>query len=104
MYKFLFAKKNTYIDAHNAHIQYEGRIGVNNPGVSEIYRAGSSVKIKFNGTGLKAILKDERGCNYFNVIIDDCIIHILKVDTVKTTYTLAFQQWPRGNPVRCRVC
>ena len=56
-------KTITLIDAQNKHIQYEGRIGLNNPGIAEIYWPGSSVKIRFKGTGIKAILKDQRGDN-----------------------------------------
>jgi hypothetical protein len=79
----------TSIDAHNKHIKYEGRISMNNPGIAEMYWPGSSCKIKFKGTEVKAILKDERGDNYYNVIIDEGNIQVLKLDTAKTAYTLA---------------
>ena len=82
-------KLTTLIDAQNTHIQYEGRIGLNNPGIAEIYWPGSSVKIRFKGTGIKAILKDQQGDNYYNVIVDEDSIHVLKLDTAKKTYTLA---------------
>jgi len=90
--------KNSYsqnevilVDAQNKHLQYEGRINLNNAGVAEIYWPGSSCKIKFKGTELKAILRDERGHNYYNAIIDDDSIHVLKLDSVKKIYTLASQ-------------
>src|SRR6185503_1101932 len=76
------------IDAQNKLLQYEGRIGLNNPGVAEIYWPGSSVKIRFKGTGITAILKDQRGDNYYNIIIYDSI-HVLKLDTARKTYILA---------------
>ena len=78
----------TAIDAQNKLLQYEGRIGLNNSGVAEIYWPGSSVKIRFKGTGITAILKDQRGDNYYNIIIDDSI-HVLKLDTARKTYILA---------------
>ncbi len=85
-----YAQKTvTFIGAHNTHMQYEGRIGMNKPGVAEIYWPGSSCKIRFRGTEVKAILKDERGHNYFNVIIDEDSICVLKLDTLKTVYILA---------------
>lgn len=84
-----YSQRQSIIGPHNKLLQYEGRIGVNNPTATEIYWAGSSVKIRFKGTGLKAMLKDERGYNYYNVIIDSDSIHVLKPDTSKTLYTLA---------------
>src|SRR4029079_5499494 len=84
------------VDAHDAFIQYDGRIGMKDPGVAEIYWPGSSCKIKFAGTELKAILKDQRGHNYYNVIIDDNNIHILKLDSAKKEYTLV-SNLPEGN-------
>ena len=46
------------IDAQNKILQYEGRIGFKDQGIAEIYWPGSSIKIRFKGTGIKAILKD----------------------------------------------
>ena len=75
--------------AQNRYIQYEGRIGMDNPDIAEIYWPGSSVKVRFKGTGIKAILKDQHGNNYYNIIVDDDSVHVLKLDTAKKTYTLA---------------
>ncbi len=82
-------KQLKVVDVRNEHIQYEGRINFNNAGAAEIYWPGSSCKIKFTGTELRATLKDERGHNYYNVIIDNDSIRVLKLDTIKKTYTLA---------------
>jgi len=71
------------VDAQHKQTQYEGRININNAGVAEIYWPGSSFKIKFKGTKLKAILRDEWGQNYYNAIIDDHSIHVLKLDLTK---------------------
>jgi hypothetical protein len=54
-----------------------------------IYWPGTSVKVRFSGTTLKAHLKDENGKNYFNVVIDGDSLRYLEVDTVKRFYTLA---------------
>jgi hypothetical protein len=81
---------------HDPLLQYDGRISINSPGVAEIYWPGSSCKIKFTGTELKAILKDERGHNYYNIIIDDNNINVLKLDTAKKEYSLA-SHLPKGN-------
>jgi hypothetical protein len=54
-----------------------------------IYWSGSSISINFEGTEIKAILKDEKGCNYFEVIVDNEVQEKIKLDTIKKTYTLA---------------
>ncbi|HEY4153894.1 MAG TPA: hypothetical protein VGM24_00650, partial [Puia sp.] len=81
--------RTTRIGADDPRIQYQGRIGRANGGVAEIYWPGSSAKIKFRGTGLKAVLRDEKGYNYFNVIIDDSPVTAIRLDTTEKTYVLA---------------
>ncbi|MEA1898544.1 MAG: electron transporter RnfD [Bacteroidota bacterium] len=82
-------EKGNFIAFDNERIEYMGRVGMNERGFAEIYWPGSSIKIHFEGTGIKALLKDEHGKNYFNVIIDEDSILILKPDTVQKIYTLA---------------
>ena len=84
------------VEPRDKHIQYEGRIGMNKPGVAEIYWPGSSCKIKFNGTGVNAILKEEENNNYYDVIIDEDSIYVLRLDTLKKIYKLA-SNLKRGN-------
>ncbi len=69
--------------------EYNGRVGLDSPGVAAIYWPGSSVKTKFEGTSLKAVLRDQRGHNFFNVIIDDDSVYRIMPDTLKKEYTLA---------------
>lgn len=78
-----------FIPFDDDRIEYMGRLGMNEQGFAEIYWPGSSIKILFEGTGIKALLKDENGENYFNVILDGDSISILKPDTLQTIYTLA---------------
>ncbi len=82
-------KEEILVDVKSKHLKYEGRVNFNNAGVAEIYWPGSSCKIKFRGTELKAILKDERGHNYYNVIIDTDSVRVLRLDSIKKLYTLA---------------
>jgi hypothetical protein len=90
LYANCYAQKEiALVNADSKSIQYQGRIGMNDPGVAEIYWPGSSVKLKFRGTGIKATLRDKRGNNYYNIIIDEDSVYVLKLDTNKTTYTLA---------------
>jgi hypothetical protein len=53
-----------------------------------LYYSGTSLEVNFTGTSVKAWLKDERGDNYFNVIVDGKTV-VLHPDTAKRLYTLA---------------
>lgn len=70
-------------------IEYMGRVEMAKPNAAELYWSGTSVKANFEGTSIKALLKDERGENYYNVIIDGDSISLLHPDTSTTYYTLA---------------
>ncbi|RLD63252.1 MAG: electron transporter RnfD [Bacteroidetes bacterium] len=87
--------QNGFIGFNDDRIEYEGRIGMDYSTAAEIYWPGSSIKIYFEGTSLKAMLEDERGKNYFNIIIDDDSIQILKLDTAKRFYNIA-ENLPEG--------
>ena len=71
-------------------ISYSGRIGLERSDEADIYWPGSSIKLRFKGTSLKAVLKDKPG-NYFYVITDNDTNHLVKIklDTAKKRYQLA---------------
>jgi len=75
------------VDFNNKNIEYMGRIGKTDS-TSELYWSGTSVKIEFQGTEISAILQDEHGDNYFNIIIDNDSIYTLHTNTSKTSYQL----------------
>ena len=81
--------KITFAKFNNQKLEYEGRIDMTDTSAAVIYWPGSSVKIYFKGTSVKAMLKDEKGDNYYNVIIDNDSIQILRLDTAKKFYILA---------------
>jgi hypothetical protein len=54
-----------------------------------IFWPGTSIKVRFQGQALKAYLRDEKGTNFFNVVIDGDSLHYMKLDTTKRFYTLA---------------
>lgn len=77
------------INYSNPEIEYFGRIDTTqNEGV-DMYWSGTSVKINFVGESILASLKDETGDNYYNVIIDNDSIHIIRPDTTLNIYLLA---------------
>ena len=90
-YTFLFTgcksgvKQNfTFKDSR---IKYMGRIGETDS-CKEIYWSGSSITVNFQGKNLSLLLKDEKGENYFNIIIDGKVKTILHTDSLKKMYRL----------------
>ncbi len=84
-----FAQPSLTVSPTNHNIQYEGRIGFLSDTASVLYWPGSSITIDFEGSSVQALLKDEKGRNVFNVIIDHNNIYKLQLDTDKKYYTLA---------------
>jgi len=77
------------IHADNNLIRYTGRINFENEKIPEIYWPGTQIEVKFEGEELKVKLKDEKGENYFNVVIDDDSLRYIKLDTLERLYALA---------------
>ena len=86
--KDLFGTASEFIRYDDQNIKYNGRINFDDGDYAILYWSGSSIKIKFVGTEIKALLKNEKNENYYNVIIDDSI-YILEPSTIKQWYTLA---------------
>lgn len=84
---FAVTAKAQVIKSNDPHIHYMGRVLVQEDSAMLSW-SGTSVGINFNGTGVNAVLKDERGDNTFNVIVDGEVTGILHLDTIKHTYTL----------------
>lgn len=82
-----YAQPSKLIRYSDKHLQYMGRIKMNADN-AELYYSGSSVKISFTGSYIKAVLKDEKANNFFEVIVDGNGVKKIKPDTNKTTYTL----------------
>ncbi|WP_184542214.1 SGNH/GDSL hydrolase family protein [Mucilaginibacter sp. FT3.2] len=76
------------LKSKDTHIRYTGRINMTDE-AAEFFWTGSSAKINFSGTGVAAIMQDERGDDYFTVIVDDKVINTLHLDNTKRSYTLA---------------
>ena len=89
---FLFISTNSYsqhfISATDKHISYEGRIAYTSE-AAELMWPGTSVTIKFKGTGISGEFKDQDTSNYYNVIIDNDSMYTLQLDTSKKLVSLA---------------
>ncbi|UXX79903.1 GDSL-type esterase/lipase family protein [Reichenbachiella carrageenanivorans] len=72
-------------------VSYQSRIDIDQPTsvLVDLYWSGAAVRVSYEGDSLFATLQDERGDNYFNVIIDQDSVRLLSVDTTKTKYLLA---------------
>jgi len=72
----------------NPKINYEGRIAFNDS-TACLNWSGSSIRMNFKGSEISAILIDADTSNYYNVILDNKVISIIKLDTIKRNYILA---------------
>ncbi|HEX5023833.1 MAG TPA: hypothetical protein VFV68_01115, partial [Agriterribacter sp.] len=68
---------------------FTGRVEKDSSGTIQLYWPGTSVTTKFEGTVIKATLKDEHGRNYYMVVVDNDSTYALKIDSIKKEYTLA---------------
>lgn len=75
------------IQPNDLHIRYSGRVGVRED-AAMLSWSGTAVVINFEGTEVKAVLKDERGENTFNVIVDGKVMGIIHPDSSRQAYTL----------------
>ena len=80
--------QNITVKNNDEHIHYTGRVDVQ-PGSTMLSWSGNSFKINFSGSGVKALLKDEQGLNFYNVIVDGKVVQKIRLDAMKQWYTLA---------------
>ncbi len=73
---------------NDARIRYTGRVLVTDSATLLSWSA-TSAKVNFKGTGIKVMLKDEKGVSTYNVIVDGKVTAKLQPDTTKKLYTLA---------------
>lgn len=88
-------KQELFIDYSNSQIAYSGRIDSSQVKGVELYWSGTSIKFNFEGESISALIEDEKGDNYYNVIIDNDSLFILRPDTTKRYYQLA-SELPKG--------
>jgi alpha-N-acetylglucosaminidase len=88
-YKNIYEADSLLIPFNQTAIAYQGRIGMNQKGFAELFWAGSSMKISFEGTGILSELKDEKGDNYYEVILDGVAVRKIRLDAMRKKYLLA---------------
>jgi hypothetical protein len=87
-YAFACRAKQPFIGFSDPRIHYMGRV-ITRETSAELSWTATTVSISFNGTGVKALLKDQIGDNYYNVIVDGKITAVLHPDSTKRLYSLA---------------
>ena len=85
---FAALAQTVVIRSHDPHIKFMGRTAMLDE-AAVLAWPGASASINFFGSGLKVTLKDERGDNYYNVILDGKVINVLHPDSLKKEYVLA---------------
>ena len=83
------AKQELLVKHSNPLVTYEGRIRQNEATGTELFWPGTAVNINFEGTEIHAVIQDEKGENYYNVIVDNQVVKVLQPTTKKEKYTLA---------------
>lgn len=78
----------------NPKISYSGRVSHKDT-CTELYWSGSSIKLNFEGEEITALLKDEKGENYYNIIVDGKLVNVLNIEKTPQYYTLA-TNLPKG--------
>jgi len=88
-------KQVLFVDYSNGQIEYAGRIDSSKVKGAELHWSGTAIKLNFEGHDISALLEDEKGDNYYNVVIDQDSLFILRPDTTKRYYQLA-SDLPKG--------
>jgi len=83
------------VTPNDPQIIYTGRVNFTNPLQPVLYWSGTEVTLKIDGTGLKTVLDDQAGDNFFNVVVDGVWTKHLQLDSGKQWYTLA-EELPEG--------
>ena len=79
--------RGVVVSFNDPQVRYVGRVAMKDS-AAQLAWPGTSVSINFFGTGVSVVLNDERGDNYYNVILDNKVVSILHPDAGRKTYTL----------------
>lgn len=82
-------RQELLVNYSNPEIVYSGRIDSSLVNGTKLYWSGSSIKLNFQGESISALMSDNKGDNYYNVIIDDDDLSIFRPDTTKQYHQLA---------------
>jgi hypothetical protein len=82
-------KAQIVIKPNDSRIQYMGRIALSDT-AAVLSWSGTNITVNFDGTGIKYRLRDERGDNYYNIIVDGKITNVeLEPKNKATEYSIS---------------
>ncbi|MCB0685907.1 MAG: hypothetical protein KDC53_05265 [Saprospiraceae bacterium] len=81
--------KEVLVDFTSPAIDYWGRVDSSGKEGVELFWSGATVSLNFEGKSIEALIRDNTGDNYFNIIIDDHDPLVLRPDTTQRYYQLA---------------
>jgi len=84
-----YAGGNSTIPSNNPLIEYTGRIDFSNSLAPVFSYSGVSIRACFSGKSIAAVIDDNQGQNYYNIILDGVLIDTLHVTNGKKTYEFA---------------
>lgn len=87
LYSIVSFSQEIIIKNDNSNIRYSGRTEIKDS-ATIISWTGSSIQFNFRGKAVKALLGDEMGSNYFNVIVDGKVVKKIHLKKGKNEYTL----------------
>ena len=92
----LAQKKNlTITSARSGAMRFVGRVDSTDTGLVRIYWPGTAMHFRFSGRNAAIQLKDQKGENYLNVVVDGGEPSVVKLDSLKHWYDLA-TDLPKG--------
>ncbi|WP_158795328.1 SGNH/GDSL hydrolase family protein [Pedobacter sp. L105] len=80
--------QDIFIKSKDSHIHYMGRVDKQD-NTAQLSWPGTNLTINFKGTGVKALLRDERGDNFYTVIVDGQVTGTIHLEKEKKSYHLA---------------
>ncbi len=81
-------KAQTVVSINDKNLRFIGRVLMTDS-TAELSWPSSEVKLNYKGTAISAIIKDELGDNYYNIIVDGKLIKVLHLENSKKEYLLA---------------
>lgn len=81
-------QEEAYLAFDSDKIQFTGRVDFSSDSAAIIYWPGTSIKINFEGSEVEALIMDEEGSNYYNVILDNDRVFVLHPDSGKAWQTI----------------
>jgi hypothetical protein len=87
-------QQELFVAYDHPQVSFSGRIDTSSAEAATLFWSGTSIRLNFEGQSISAVFEDERGDNYYNVIIDDSLF-IFRPEITKSTYVLA-SDLPQG--------